>query len=698
MLAWLAGALEPLVRGRLYSLTGGDERTRFFDLLLLEDLPFAGRRVSPHLLAAPGGALHAAARRALLARADAVVFVADGRRAALADDIEAYDELRAVAPDAPCVVASNLQDLPDAVSAAELRDALGLLDAPVFETAVPSGANVLECFRDAMRRMLERVGERSGLADPAAVAAFAARLKVAPRPGPRRTEGELRLVVSVPESGDEAADALAAQIRLARAHADAEAAVRLLEERNHELLALNRVARSILSAMEADNLLVVMLDATAEHLHATHASCVVFDPSEKGSLRTHVLGFGRDPALGFPREEANRFLGALQAADGPLPLAPDRNPEMHAALRLVDSRIQRAVYAPIKHGERLAGWLGIFALDDEPLLSSQGMLFLSSISRLAALGLDKIALLDKVRRLSARLEAEVKDRTAKLEVANAKIRALNRGLEARVAERTRALEEANRALKEARASALDSARLTGMGRLAAAFAHEVNNPVAGLKANLAFMREALDDLRARVAGSSKDAADGLAAIEEFRQAIEESAQGAERISGIIASLRRFSGDQAGGAVSVNAAVADAVTLLEERLHAAAELELRLGTVAELAGDASELNHLALALLTNAVEAIERTGRRGRIVVTTFQSGDRVTLSIRDSGCGIDPELLPRVFEPFVTTKANEPHAGLGLHGVYQAVKRRAGDVRLRSKPGDGTTVTVELPVGEPVRA
>jgi len=505
--------------------------------------------------------------------------------------------------------------------------------------------------------------------------------------------------VPVPESGDAAADAVAAQLRLARAHADAEAAIRLLEERNHELLAINRVARSILSAMEADNLLVVMLDATAEHVHATHASCVVFDPSQKGSLRTHVLGFGRDPALGLPREEANRFLQALQAADGPLPLAPDRNPEMHAALRLVDSRIQRAVYAPIKHGERLAGWLGIFGMEDEPLLSTQAMLFLSSISRLAALGLDKIALLDKVRRLSARLEAEVKDRTAKLEVANAKIRALNRGLEARVAERTRALEEANRALKEARANALESARLTGMGRLAAAFAHEVNNPVAGLAANLAFMREALDDLRARVAASSKDAADGLAAIEEFRQAIEESAASAERISGIVASLKRFAGGPASGSVSVNAAVADAVTLLEERLHAAAELELRLGNVLEMPGDASELNHIALALLTNAVEAIERTGRRGRIVVTTFQAGERVTLSIRDTGCGIDPELLPRVFEPFVTTKAGEPHAGLGLHGVYQAVRRRAGDVRLRSKPGEGTTVTVELPaVAAPAKA
>ena len=77
-------------------------------------------------------------------------------------------------------------------------------------------------------------------------------------------------------------------------------------------------------------------------------------------------------------------------------------------------------------------------------------------------------------------------------------------------------------------------------------------------------------------------------------------------------------------------------------------------------------------------------------VTSFATGEDVTLVIRDDGDGIPAEMLPRVFEPFVTTKEGQPDAGLGLHNCHQAVHRHAGQIRLRSKQGHGTKVMVIL--------
>jgi len=313
------------------------------------------------------------------------------------------------------------------------------------------------------------------------------------------------------------------------------------------------------------------------------------------------------------------------------------------------------------------------------------------MSRVAALGIERIALIERLHRTQGQLKESLKQKTGELEMANAKVRALNRGLESRVTERTRALERSNRQLRESHAESLHQARVRGMGQVASSFAHEINNPLGALAANLQFMRENLDELRARIAHAAPDATDALRALDEFEGVIGESQDGAARVSEIIASLKRLGGgEDSTHTVALNALIADAAMLLEERLKAAAELDLRLGTLPDVEGDGLELSHVVLALMTNAVEALERQDHRGRIAVTTFASGERVTLMVKDDGGGIEPGLLDHVFEPFTTTKT-EPGAGLGLHTAYQTVERHGGTIRLRSKPGEGTTVTVVLP-------
>ncbi|MGH7163674.1 MAG: hypothetical protein ACREID_09325, partial [Planctomycetota bacterium] len=334
--------LDPEGRLRLYSVTGEGERTLYFDLLALEEFSLGPYRVRTRLFAVPGDAAEEQVRRFLIAGVDVVVFVADARRDQIESGAESLRELeralRAAGRDpaqVPIVVALNHQDTPDAISARAARAALGTGDAPIFETVAARQTGVYDCFGEAFRRMVVSLVETHGILAPDVENAAPQRFL------PQLARGALqqRLVLKDDESkhvmvrvpdplGDElpqdagveqaarAARAMLAQVRLAELCGEAHAGNRILEDRNKELMAINRVARSILGAMQADNLLVVLLDATAEHLQATHASCVVFDPSDKGSLRTHVLGFGRDPALGLAGPSAAEFFQLLQESDG----------------------------------------------------------------------------------------------------------------------------------------------------------------------------------------------------------------------------------------------------------------------------------------------------------------------------------------------------------------------------------------------
>ena len=125
----------------------------------------------------------------------------------------------------------------------------------------------------------------------------------------------------------------------------------------------------------------------------------MFDPAADGALKTHVTGFGRDPALGLAPASARRFFELMRDSDGPIPADANRDPELLEALRAVDTRIHSAVFQPLKlNSTSPSGWIGIYLSEDEPRLNAAALLFLSSISRLAALGLEKIGQFDVLRR------------------------------------------------------------------------------------------------------------------------------------------------------------------------------------------------------------------------------------------------------------------------------------------------------------
>jgi signal transduction histidine kinase/signal recognition particle receptor subunit beta len=694
--------VDPEDRLRVCSIADAHGRTLSFDVLHLEDFTFGTYRVRVRVVAVPGSMARGPMRAAALEGADAVVFVADSRRSAENPNLDSVRELasilRARGVDAfPIVWGLNRRDAADALTVGDLRALLGCGDRPVHETIATGGNGVLDCFGDSLRLALAVAAQEHGLAVPEAIKSKAEALLpqlsrgAAPR-FERNTADERQITVGIPASEMSLnKQSIEAQFGLAEAHAQLDAAARILESRNRELMAINRVSRSILNTMDVENLLVVLLDGTADYLNSTHASCVIFDPGGSGRLRSHVQGFGRCPALGLDRPEAARFFELMQDSDGPVPVDNVHNRRLLDALKRCDRRIKRALFQSLRgRDDKPLGWIGIFVVDEEaPLPTTQQLLFVSSIGRFAALGIDKIAMLAQLKHRAAAAERELSEMTSEAEMTQARVRALNRGLESRVTERTEALEEANRSLRRARAVAVHQARIEAMAELSSSLSQQLGSPLTELGDGLQGLRAKLDDLRATLA-AQPEAADGLKAIDAVEQEIERAAAHGARVHELVAGMAS-SADGEFRPVSLNTVAADALTALDDRIKACAELTLALGQVPDVEGDALALSEVVKALLTNAVEAIERGGARGALRVSSFATNGDVTLMLQDNGAGIEAEMLSRVFEPFVTSKSGEATAGVGLHLVYRSVKAHGGKIRLRSRPGLGTSVKVSFP-------
>jgi signal transduction histidine kinase len=244
-----------------------------------------------------------------------------------------------------------------------------------------------------------------------------------------------------------------------------------------------------------------------------------------------------------------------------------------------------------------------------------------------------------------------------------------------LAEQAEALRRAGEELRAAHQQLGDAERLAAVGEVSATVAHGIRNPLAAIRAS------------AQVA---LDARGDHALVERYLVAIvAETDRLSTWLRALLDAVRPFEPSPA--PVDVNALVGAVVGLLGPR---AAEREVRLDThlatgLPTLHADEVHLQQALLGILENALEAV---GPRGQVEVRTepVQTPPGVRITVRDDGVGIPPERLPRIFEPFVTSKPRG--TGLGLAIARKVVERHGGRVAVESRPAAGTSVSVVLPV------
>jgi PAS domain S-box-containing protein len=234
-------------------------------------------------------------------------------------------------------------------------------------------------------------------------------------------------------------------------------------------------------------------------------------------------------------------------------------------------------------------------------------------------------------------------------------------------------------------------KLQSVGTLAAGIAHEVNNPLAFIRANLSQIYRMGERVEACHAERDPDAklAEDLA---DLREIAEETLDGIGRIERIVAGMRRLvaSGEQSFQRVDVNEVVRDALRLsnLSRDVHVVVETRLADG-LPPVEGTPERLVQAVLNLLVNARQALE--GRSGCVRVETRCDGSSLEIRVGDDGPGIAEEIQGRIFDPFFTTKDPDQGTGLGLAIAFDIVRDHGGELEVRSKPGAGACFIVCLP-------
>jgi PAS domain S-box-containing protein len=236
-----------------------------------------------------------------------------------------------------------------------------------------------------------------------------------------------------------------------------------------------------------------------------------------------------------------------------------------------------------------------------------------------------------------------------------------------------------------------SDRLAAVGQLAAGIAHEINNPITFVRANLGGMGDLLDTLVSKLPGELREELE--AAIAEGRDLVEESLDGVDRVASIVRDVKGFShaGEVGAQLVELQPLLDSVLRVSAPQLPTGCSVERDYGNVPPVRGAVQELQQVFLNLVINAAQAIDQAGA---IRIATRHEGGRAVVTVEDDGCGIAPELVDRIFDPFFTTKAVGEGTGLGLSISYQIVRSHGGDISAESEPGRHTRFRVELPAAD----
>jgi len=237
-----------------------------------------------------------------------------------------------------------------------------------------------------------------------------------------------------------------------------------------------------------------------------------------------------------------------------------------------------------------------------------------------------------------------------------------------------------------------SQKLEAVGRLAAGIAHEINNPMSYVRANLSMLRGEWTRLRGEIlARCGPDSVER--AMKDCEELIDESLEGVERTVALVRDVKEFSHNRSDhrAEAKLSEILEDSLRMASHRIESGVRVERDFADLPELSCSPAQLRQVFSNLIDNALHAI---GGAGTLRVSTRRQGDEAVTRIEDDGGGIPPEIVEQLFDPFFTTKEAGEGTGLGLYIAYEIVRIHEGILRVDPKHGDGTCFEVRLPLAK----
>jgi len=293
-------------------------------------------------------------------------------------------------------------------------------------------------------------------------------------------------------------------------------------------------------------------------------------------------------------------------------------------------------------------------------------------------------------------------------------------LENKVKERTQELIQTNQNLsvtienlKSAQFQLIETEKMASLGQLTAGVAHEINNPINFVSANVAPLRLDFNELFALLdkydeAANHADNPELLTIAQKYKQKIDPEfvkdeimslldgiEDGAHRTSEIVQSLRTFSrmDELVLKPANINTAILNTLILLRSSIPYYIEVKPVLDKLEPLNCYSGKINQVLINLINNSIQAIKAKEEHNEesILIITRDYDNHIAIEITDTGIGMNAEIKQRIFEPFFTTKEIGEGTGLGLSIVFGIIEKHHGTIDVQSTPGEGTTFTVTLP-------
>ncbi len=287
-----------------------------------------------------------------------------------------------------------------------------------------------------------------------------------------------------------------------------------------------------------------------------------------------------------------------------------------------------------------------------------------------------------------------------------RLKLLNKTLEQQVADRTEAYRTTNEQLqstisqlKQTQTQLIQSEKMASLGQLVAGIAHEINNPLGSINANIPILTEYTHDLF-EIIDNIQDSSILAKPLQEIDypfiqkdtpQLLASMKNAVSRMKDIILSLRNFSRlDQAEiQDILLEDAIDTTLALLSHRLKNRIIVIKHYQLNQPVPCYAGLINQVFMNLLANAEQAIKGNGQ---IIIETKRQDDYAFISIQDTGSGMDSETMNRIFDPFFTTKPVGEGTGMGLSISYGIIEKHKGSINVSSKPDAGTLFTILLPM------
>ena len=273
--------------------------------------------------------------------------------------------------------------------------------------------------------------------------------------------------------------------------------------------------------------------------------------------------------------------------------------------------------------------------------------------------------------------------------------------------RLKEIQEKTEEIRQKDLQLIEMDRLAGIGTLAAGIAHEINNPLSFIKTSLGFLQKAVKKISSSVSywddnPLPETVKKGYQAhltdinyghyINSLDSKFDSIEKGIQRIMDIVNNLRGFAriDEENTEDTDVSQCIEEVVKILHLGENGKIELIREFQELPRIKFPGREINQCLLQVLKNAMDALED---KGTITLATayVEHDELISIKITDNGNGMSPDVLRQAFHPFFTTREVGSGTGVGLSITERLIKRRNGRIRISSKKGEGTTVTLNLP-------